>query len=1250
MPDACTWPLTSFDEVRSCIDSVGTTLGALATLAACLIFFRAALWSRLAPSMRLRIKLWHQQRRAGSASPSDLLKQALRLAWVQAAVETTERVAKAAQWTPGGQEKEQAEVIGRRLQELRRSADAHGDEPAWEPIDALRDHVLDVEPTFLADPQALPADDPISGGFVGVLAGLAGCSPNQLPAVYHPASLEAQAFRDKEHLPPLARRVLELFSELARGDPLKAFYADLLAGHQLARAPRSEVPRFDWDADRLDFTAYLDDKLKHFVGREWLFERITTLADDPAAGRPPILLVAGFGTGKTAAMGALMRQWVPDSPTAVRRRCSAWHFCRYDADETLNPGRIVVSLARQLAGQIEAYRQLIDANPTLQTYLVEARAEPLRAAREAVFEPLRRLNPPHDVFICIDALDESEDIRNAPGWQGVALLDLLQAAQRDAPPCMRLLLSSRNIDDIKSARMRDTFHRLDLDQVAPRAQRFDMVSYAEQRARTEAPIQHFLRDAGRSPAELVDKLTPADAQGATGGFLLLRSVMDGIVKREITGQQFDELPARMDAFYERAFDVRIRHLDIDQVRAVLGIVATARLPLKASVIGRILEPDGDSKTVEAIFKAFGGLLVRDRFGGITFAHFSLENWLRGDIEPGLSSAGDFAIDRQASERAEQRLVAYCGSAEHGQIDPDADFHRYLRLAAVPLLVKHGRFGPALRLLRALREHLEGQAAFLATGDDLSLLAQHADGVVQGLRERWRTIDGAAPAQRLPARQTLTDIDAGNLRHLLLRKRYATGMYVPVLRTMIECCPEEWPAILDEVLASHNENDIVFRHDTGVAHARAWRLATTPDEQQAFLDRITAMAHAQDDPHAEDRREIAGYALKYVCQQTDPQVWWGRLLDTQTLQPLARHYATGDSATDRMVAGEMLLALALHGVPVTTWWEQEEACADFWNPCWPNLGADIDSIHVALSRDRPVPPRPGRYLAPQGLCESTHQHDLAAQWMRQLRDREFVARCQLPAPWATLLRGPGHQQNDIALDDEASVRALARALRGGPGDALRDDAILLIKLVMLHPQWNVTERVSALVAAIVLRDDAHENLFELLSEAPEARIRYGAIDAAFAYGEARHKPDSYGAFFRLLLRRPRPEDAEPNCRVRGIGIDDLDGWLREAPDGAIRTLLQNPDFVTLVQTWLATADDIWLIEYLHTVLHFLHHDKQLLEGSALDTMLSDPAIGLSPCFPDQNVRFYLEDGAAFLAAVEHQRREAWLLATTPPKAG
>lgn len=52
-----------------------------------------------------------------------------------------------------------------------------------------------------------------------------------------------------------------------------------------------------------------------------------------------------------------------------------------------------------------------------------------------------------------------------------------------------------------------------------------------------------------------------------------------------------------------------------------------------------------------------------------------------------------------------------------------------------------------------------------------------------------------------------------------------------------------------------------------------------------------------------------------------------------LQGLAHAYAISASATERMVAGEMLLALALQGEPVTDWWAQDAACTAFCNPYW-----------------------------------------------------------------------------------------------------------------------------------------------------------------------------------------------------------------------------------------------------------------------------------------------------------------------------
>jgi len=79
---------------------------------------------------------------------------------------------------------------------------------------------------------------------------------------------------------------------------------------------------------------------------------------------------------------------------------------------------------------------------------------------------------------------------------------------------------------------------------------------------------------------------------------------------------------------------------------VLGVLATAREPVAPAMLAEVL--NADLGPVRAVQRALPDFL-RLREGKLTFDHFSLAEWLIGENGEGLERAGDFAVEREASQ-------------------------------------------------------------------------------------------------------------------------------------------------------------------------------------------------------------------------------------------------------------------------------------------------------------------------------------------------------------------------------------------------------------------------------------------------------------------------------------------------------------------------------------------------------------------------------------------------------------------------
>ncbi len=433
---------------------------------------------------------------------------------------------------------------------------------------------------------------------------------------------------------------------------------------------------WSWPGGAWDFGPYRKERRQGFVGREWLLQKVRAWAADPEA-KQALLIGADFGVGKTAFLAKLLdheneaetqikaeaeNQMVGEKDAGPGLPVVAQHFCRWDANAYLSPGRFVQSLAAQLKEELPAYRKALedDSATSLRESLNRAEAEPLLAFQQAVVAPLDKIPAPATRrLLVIDALDEALDHRPGSGdGTRSTIVELLAKEARNLPGWLRVLATSRRRDDVLKP-LRQGFFSIEEINAEEAENLADIHAYVEARCDKE-PLAAILSRAGLSASE-----TAVVLQAKSGGkFLYAVRVLNDLASGALTlknRQSLDALPPGMDGFYEAAFERRFpEEASYAAVQPILALLCEQREPLGFQTLAAIL---GLSvRNVSAALQPLNDLLRLVPVSAVessgrsdvlcSFDHLSLEQWLSEENEYFQFHAGRFGVDR---EEAKQQL-------------------------------------------------------------------------------------------------------------------------------------------------------------------------------------------------------------------------------------------------------------------------------------------------------------------------------------------------------------------------------------------------------------------------------------------------------------------------------------------------------------------------------------------------------------------------------------------------------------------
>ena len=213
--------------------------------------------------------------------------------------------------------------------------------------------------------------------------------------------------KDPGDRPQTAEEVLTLLSSTTRslGDPL-AVPRELRRPRPSPSSPNLRSKSYPargsgphrW-LEPWDFTPFLVEKFKGFVGRQWLFYEIDEWRSKDS---PAVLLIVGEpGIGKSSIVAALVHR-------NLEGQVLAYHCCRTDTPATLEPARFVRSLASMFSARLPEYPKALEC-PSVINALRRADTDPESAFEAAVLAPLHKITQSRKkrYYLLIDALDES---------------------------------------------------------------------------------------------------------------------------------------------------------------------------------------------------------------------------------------------------------------------------------------------------------------------------------------------------------------------------------------------------------------------------------------------------------------------------------------------------------------------------------------------------------------------------------------------------------------------------------------------------------------------------------------------------------------------------------------------------------------------------------------------------------------------------------------------------------------------------
>jgi hypothetical protein len=370
-----------------------------------------------------------------------------------------------------------------------------------------------------------------------------------------------------------------------------------------------------------------------FVGRDWLLQDLTSFLKGES---PCLLIIGGTGSGKTALSAQLVGRHFDEYNSGLML---AYHYCGRDP-RTRNAQRFVLSIAGMLSMTVPGYEQRLRTNETFVDAL--GTADPETMLTQGVLAALgeERLDQPH--YIIVDALDEAALPSVDRAASQISIPRLLANATDKFPPWLKLVVTSRPIDEVRRA-----FHMAE--------QRLLGASVAEQLQDVE---EYLRRRVGEPPLSerIADKqkLVTAVTQRSAGNFQYAKTVLDGLDGGKLAPDNIDTLPESLAGLYDRLAEARFLGTDFEPARLVLGVLLGARQPLSQEQLALVTGLDRSTE-VRVTLDLLSLFVTWDEATGerlYRVSHESIADWLRNPPD----GSDRFRVDLP---KAHQLILAHC---------------------------------------------------------------------------------------------------------------------------------------------------------------------------------------------------------------------------------------------------------------------------------------------------------------------------------------------------------------------------------------------------------------------------------------------------------------------------------------------------------------------------------------------------------------------------------------------------------------
>ena len=346
---------------------------------------------------------------------------------------------------------------------------------------------------------------------------------------------------------------------------------------------------------------FLGGQIKqHFVGRSWVFEALETWRRSPPTQR--LFMISGApGMGKSMISAHLAHY--------SRLHAAAYHFCRWDSDESKSPHAFVCNLAYQLAARFANYRSnlrdkvvdLVSQKPLVEWSADDLFAQLINEAGAAAIDGGQNQDR---ALVVIDALDEAPEIARL-------LSRIFSKIGTQPATWLGFVVTTRPEKQIPES-------------LGAYARHFPLRSDDQENQRDLAA---YLADwSAQLPVPLSDDIRTALLERSEGSIYYLVLAREDSLNGTFDVSRADSFPAGLSGWYEAWF---ARQFDNDpaaweRAKPLLRLLCACPEPLPLTVVTNVLNWRDEDDLI--VLRPFGALISWDN-QQVRLSHRSFAEWM-----------------------------------------------------------------------------------------------------------------------------------------------------------------------------------------------------------------------------------------------------------------------------------------------------------------------------------------------------------------------------------------------------------------------------------------------------------------------------------------------------------------------------------------------------------------------------------------------------------------------------------------------